>query len=202
MILPVLVLLALVTVPLLGGRLGALADVPLRLGGLALTALALQVLAFTVFPDRLEGVHVPVHVATYVLAGATAWANRSVPGVPLVAIGGALNAAAILANGGVMPASADALATAGLAAGLPGEFANSAAVADARLAMLGDVFAVPAGVPLANVFSIGDVLIVVGVAWGVHRICGSRLVARAGRRRAASPARGSAGVAARSGARG
>ncbi len=189
-ILPVLVLVALATVPLLGGRLSALADVPLRLGALALAALALQVLAFTVFPDRLEGVHVPVHVATYVLAGVVAWANRSVPGVPLIALGGALNAAAILANGGVMPASADALATAGLAAELPGAFANSASVADARLAVLGDVFAVPAGVPLANVFSIGDVLIVVGVTWGAHRIGGSRPLARVGRRRAPSAARG------------
>ena len=45
-----------------------------------------------------------------------------------------------------------------------------------RLGFLGDVFAIPAGFPLANVFSIGDVLIVLGVGWGAHRICGSRLV--------------------------
>jgi hypothetical protein len=38
------------------------------------------------------------------------------------------------------------------------------------------VFAIPAGWPLANVFSIGDLLIVLGAAWGAHRICGSALV--------------------------
>ena len=35
---------------------------------------------------------------------------------------------------------------------------NSGVLAAPRLAFLGDVFAIPAGWPLANVFSIGDVL--------------------------------------------
>ena len=172
-----LVLLAVATVPLLGGRLGALADLTLRRGELALLALALQVLVIVVIPDRLDGVHVPVHLATYVLAGVVAWSNRGVPGVPLLALGGALNAAAIVANGGVMPAAPDALAMAGLES-TTGEFSNSAAVSDAHLAFLGDVFAIPAELPLANVFSVGDVLIVAGVVWGVHRVCGSRGFAR------------------------
>jgi hypothetical protein len=30
-----------------------------------------------------------------------------------------------------------------------------------------DIFAVPAGVPFANVFSIGDVVIAVGIAWAI-----------------------------------
>ena len=46
-------------------------------------------------------------------------------------------------------------------------FANSAYVANARLWFLGDVFAVPASWPFANVFSIGDVLIAVGAAWAI-----------------------------------
>jgi len=41
---------------------------------------------------------------------------------------------------------------------------------------LGDVLAVPAAVPMANVFSIGDVLILVGFAYGLHHLCGSRLI--------------------------
>jgi hypothetical protein len=44
---------------------------------------------------------------------------------------------------------------------------------------LTDVFAIPAGVPLANVFSIGDVLIGVGIA----------VVIAAAMRREAGPAR-------------
>jgi hypothetical protein len=72
---------------------------------------------------------------------------------------------------------AAALQRAGLPADAPG-FQSSAAVADPRLAFLGDVFALPASWPLSNVFSVGDMLIAVGLAWGVHRICGSRLVPR------------------------
>jgi hypothetical protein len=76
-----------------------------------------------------------------------------------------------------MPASADALAAAGLPATEPG-FESSAGLADPRLAFLGDVFAIPASWPLSNVFSVGDVCIGAGLAWGLHRVCGSRLVPR------------------------
>jgi len=101
-------------------------------------------------------------------------ANRRLPGMALVGLGAAGNLLAIGANGGVMPASPTALAAAGMPADPPG-FANSAALADPRLAFLGDVFAIPAGWPLANVFSAGDVLIAVGAVVAVHGICGSRL---------------------------
>ena len=47
---------------------------------------------------------------------------------------------------------------------------------DPRLAFLGDVFYIPASWPLSNVFSVGDVLIALGVAWAIHGICRSRLV--------------------------
>jgi hypothetical protein len=52
----------------------------------------------------------------------------------------------------------------------PGEFTNSGALAHPHLLPLGDVFATPAGMPLHNVFSAGDVLIVVGVALLAHRL--------------------------------
>ena len=83
----------------------------------------------------------------------------------LTALGAVLNLLAITANGGVMPASPAALAAAGLPADEPG-FQSSTAVDDPRLAFLGDVFAIPASWPLSNVFSVGDVLIGVGLAWG------------------------------------
>jgi hypothetical protein len=71
-----------------------------------------------------------------------------------------------------MPARPAALAAAGLAAG-PG-FANSAPLAHPRLAFLGDVFAIPDAVPLANVFSLGDVCIALGALLLLHRVCGTR----------------------------
>jgi hypothetical protein len=72
-----------------------------------------------------------------------------------------------------MPASPEAVAAAGLPPDPPG-FANSAVLPDPRLAFLGDVFAIPRSWPLANVFSVGDVLIAVGAAAAVQGICGSR----------------------------
>jgi len=93
--------------------------------------------------------------------------------VPLLGLGGALNATAITANDGVMPARAQALEAAGRPTVEEG-FRNSAAVADPYLAWLGDTFAIPSGVPLANVFSIGDVLVLCVLVL-LHVACGSRL---------------------------
>ena len=72
-----------------------------------------------------------------------------------------------------MPASPSAMAGAGL--NLEPGFQNSTALAEPRLAFLGDVFHLPASWPLSNVFSVGDVLIALGVAWALHRTCRSRL---------------------------
>ena len=51
-------------------------------------------------------------------------------------------------------------------------FANSDQVVGARLGLLGDVFAVPHQVGIANVFSAGDVIICVGVIVLVHAAAG------------------------------
>ena len=73
-----------------------------------------------------------------------------------------------------MPADADALAAAGVHQEA-GDFANSTAVAHPHLAFLGDVFAVPASWPVSNVFSVGDVMLVVAALLALHCLCGSRL---------------------------
>jgi Family of unknown function (DUF5317) len=107
-----------------------------------------------------------LHVATYVLALAFLVVNRHLAGVPVVAAGAAANGVTIALNGGVLPASAEAVAATGVDRGHG--FANSAVVDAPVLPWLGDVFAWPAPLPLANTFSVGDVLIVVGVgiaAW-------------------------------------
>jgi hypothetical protein len=173
LILVAVVVLAALAVPLAGGRLGALVDLRLRRVWAVFAALALQVAALDL-PGLPEGARAALVVASYLVGAVFLAANRRVPGMPLVALGGALNLVAICANGGVMPASPSALAGAGLPLDEPG-FQNSAAVADPRLAFLGDVFHVPASWPLSNVFSVGDVLIALGVAWALHRISGSRL---------------------------
>jgi hypothetical protein len=63
-----------------------------------------------------------------------------------------------------MPADPAALAAAGLTLESP---ANSVVVAEPALRALTDVYALPAAIPLANVFSVGDVLIGIGLAVAV-----------------------------------
>jgi hypothetical protein len=166
---------ALASVPLAGGRLSALGDLKLRSIWLAGLAFGVQVLLVTVLPEGDETLHRAAHLATYALVGACLLRNLDLPFAWLIALGGALNFAAIAANGGVMPASRSALATAGLEPAGGGSFANSDLVEDAHLAFLGDVFAIPAGWPGANVFSLGDVLLVAGALLALHVLCGSRL---------------------------
>jgi hypothetical protein len=166
MLIGVALLLCLISVPLAGGRVSALAELRFRAGGLAIAAIVLQVAIISVAPAGHHGLHVAVHVASYVLMAAFVGVNRRIPGMALIALGGASNAVAIVANGGLMPASAAAQARAGL--NPTHDFINSAAVAHPHLGFLGDVFAVPASVPVHNVFSAGDVVLVVGAAVLLH----------------------------------
>ena len=64
---------------------------------------------------------------------------------------------------------------------------NSVVVADPALRPLTDIFAIPAAVPLANVFSVGDVLIGIGVAATIA--AGDAARPSTGRPRHARPAR-------------
>lgn len=165
-------LLALLTVPLTGGRLRNLARLDLRHLWIVWAAIAVQTVLFEVVGSTFpEAVSQGAHLLTYAMAFAFLWLNRHVPGALVIALGAGCNGAAIAANGGVMPASAAAWARAGHAPVEAGTFENSDVVDGARLAFLGDVFAIPAGWPLANVFSIGDVVVVVGAAYLAHRCC-------------------------------
>jgi hypothetical protein len=170
-------LAVLASVPLAGGRLGALADVQLRRPSLAVAAILMQIVVISILPAGNHTLHTSVHIASYVLLGAFAFGNRRIVGVPIVALGGLLNFTAIAANGGVMPASRKALAS------LPqvaekGDFANSQVLAHPHLQFLGDIFATPSSWPLHNVFSIGDLVLFAGVIVLTHVTCGSRLVPR------------------------
>lgn len=167
--------LAVVTVPLLGGRLGRLADIEIRALWAVAAAIGIQVAIISVFPDSFENLHVPLHFVSYAFAAVFVWMNRHIPGMLIVGVGAALNLIAITANGGVMPASPEALETAGIVH--TKGFVNSTAVDDPKLQFLGDIFAIPDSVPiLDNVFSIGDVLIAIGIVGLVHGVCGSKLV--------------------------
>jgi len=162
------------TVPLTGGRLTRLADLRLDAMWLLLAGLGTQILVIEIVPGNHSAFHDAAHLASYGAVGGFLWANRHRPYLWLIALGGLLNFIAIAANGGVMPADPQALAAAGIEQA-PGEFLNSAAVEDARLQFLGDVMWIPAGWPAANVFSVGDVLLLAGAFLALHTQCQSRL---------------------------
>lgn len=146
------------------GRLERLAEVRLRWAPVALLGLAIQV---ALFADPLASMvgawGPPIYVASTAAVLVAVLVNLRLTGLPVVALGAASNLAAIVANGGVMPVSAEALAAVGARPG-PG-FSNSQELdAVALLAPLTDIFALPGWLPFANVFSVGDVLIGLGVA--------------------------------------
>ena len=147
---------------LLGGRLDRLSSVRFRWAPIALLGLAVQV---ALFSDPLAGVvgdaGPPIYVASTAAVLVAVLRNFDIAGLPIIAIGAASNLLAIVANGGYMPADPDALAAIG---GIAPGYSNSSVTTDPTLGPLTDIFAIPAWVPFANVFSIGDVLLGIGIA--------------------------------------
>lgn len=148
---------------LLGGRIERLSQLQFAWAWLAVAGLAIQVVLFsTSIADTFPpGVGEAIYVASTGMVLIAVWRNVAVPGLAIVAIGAISNLAAVVANAGVMPTTVEALRTAGMAT--EEGFSNSAVLPDPALAPLTDIFAIPATLPLANVFSIGDVLIAVGI---------------------------------------
>ena len=154
---------ALVAGMLFGGRLERLAELRIRWPWLAIGGLLFQVVLFSgPVTEAVGAAGPPLYVVSTALVLATVLRNLAVPGLAAVAAGAVANLAAILVNGGYMPASPAALAFAGK---LPAvAYSNSRVETSPALAPLTDIFALPAWMPFANVFSIGDVLIGLGVA--------------------------------------
>ncbi len=146
-----------------GGRLDRLASLRFRWGWLALAGLLVQVVLFS--PAAAGLVPPAMTTVVYVLSTAAVLGavvrNAGLPGIVIIVVGATANLAAVIANGGVMPTTDAALGLAGLS-DAP-DVANSAVLPDPVFPLLTDIFALPAWVPLANVFSVGDVLIGVGV---------------------------------------
>ena len=72
-----------------------LADLEFRRAWLAVAALVVQVLIISILPGGARGLSEEVHLASYLLLGAFLVVNRHIPGLLVIAAGGALNFAAI-----------------------------------------------------------------------------------------------------------
>ena len=156
------VLIGLVLGFVLGGRLSGLATIDFRWPWLAIGGFLVQLILFSdPVRERVGDLGAPLYVASTLAVLIAVVRNVRIPGMALVALGAACNLAAIVANGGYMPASEGAFAA--LGGGLNAGYTNSAIVADPALEPLTDLFALPSWLPFANVFSIGDALIAVGV---------------------------------------
>lgn len=156
----------LVGVPLgflLGGRASGLSALHIRWPWAMTVGLIIQLAIFsTPHNDRVGDWGPLVYVvSTFVVVAAIA-VNWRITGMPIIALGAMSNLVAIVANGGYMPADLGAMASLGRTV-IDG-YSNSALLTSPALKPLTDIFALPRWVPFANVFSIGDVIIGVGVA--------------------------------------
>ncbi len=158
-----------------GGSLRAVASLPLRGGGIALLAFALQIYLIY-FPEaRAEGLfsaRVLILIASYLLLFAVIWKNRALPGVWVIGAGLVANFTVMLANGGYMPITREALAAVGHLQNVTNAEAGARVLAtkdvvlpheQTNLWFLSDIFVAPPPFPIPSVFSLGDAFIAVGV---------------------------------------
>ncbi|MFV2065040.1 MAG: MFS transporter, partial [Chloroflexota bacterium] len=165
--------LGIVAALLAGGRLSNLLSIQLRYGIFILLALVLRVATQWLLDqgvDIVDQLRLPLFGLSFGLLVVTLWLNRSQPGLLLAMVGVASNGLAIALNGGYMPVYLPALEAAGMSQAdlsatfhvlLPQDLGVEFIV---RGGPLGDIL--PLSVPiLANVVSVGDVLLAAGVGW-------------------------------------
>jgi hypothetical protein len=188
MILIALCLLFLLGLVVVGGRVSNFSRVEVKWGWLAPLAFLMQ--AYLIFfPAEMVGGLLSARslllTASHVLLFVVVWENRHLSGVKLIGVGLLLNFLVMLVNGGFMPIAPDTLVRIGydgnvvqLETGyIVGRTKNVvAAPGEARLWFLSDTLVLPRPFPIPTAFSVGDLLIVLGVflfLWGAmfeHRM--------------------------------
>ena len=169
-----------------GGRLSGLGKLRLRWLPLVLIALVIQLLIFPLFTSTaiLPFAEGPLHILSYVLLAVWIAANIRIAPVVLLSLGAICNFSVLIANGGFMPASINAVRNAGfplLAERLmnEGAYANLICMSSStRLNFLGDILYLPRWIPFSAAFSIGDLLILLALIWLIvkgMRIDGKRV---------------------------
>lgn len=176
MILLLAVIVSIVIALLRGGRLATVARVPVRWGVLAVAALAIQAWFIYQAPSqKAPGTwswQEWLFLVSHLLLLGMVWANRNLPGVKLVGLGLLLNLAAMIANGGWMPVTPEAVVKAGFAGLAPSLepgmrlYSSKNIILPAeqtRLRFLSDIFVLARPFPVPSVFSPGDVVVAAGV---------------------------------------
>ena len=171
------ILIGLVIGLVRGGRPSHLAQLRLRWLWLVFLALVIQLLIFPLFSESalLPYGTAPLHLLSYAILMVWLAMNLRVLPMGVLLLGATCNLITIASNGGYMPASVTALQRAGLGHAadrlLQGNVvANVILMAPStRVNTLADWLYVPGWIPFATVFSIGDVLIMVGLVWLIAR---------------------------------
>jgi hypothetical protein len=156
------VVLGLLAGGVLGGRTAGLGEIKLRWAWVFVLGLAIQLVLFSdPVTERIGELGVPIYVGSTLAVALVVAVNYRITGMPIVALGAFSNLAAIVANGGYMPTTTAALEALGKTAKTV--YSNSAVVPNPALPWLTDIFALPGWIPASNDFSVGDVLIGIGV---------------------------------------
>jgi hypothetical protein len=177
MILIALCIALLLGLILVGGRVSNLASVNVKSGWLAPVAFLMQ--AYLVFfpAERAGEVLDPrslLLVASHVLLFVVIWQNRHLSGIKVIGLGLLLNFVVMIVNGGFMPITPETLVRIGydgnasqLETGyIVGRTKNVVVEpGEAALWFLSDIMVIPRPFPIPTALSVGDLLIVMGVAF-------------------------------------
>ena len=125
----------------------------------------------SILPGHQSLLFAAANLLSYAAAGVFVWSNRRIPGLLPIAFGGALNLTAIVANSGTMPASARALAASGWRGRSRGTSPTQRCWPIRGLPCSATSSPRPRWLPGHDVFSIGDVVIVIGFALLVYKTC-------------------------------
>lgn len=148
----------------MGGSLRDFPTIPIRAGWVALAGLVMQLL------DPAGWLGAATLLLSFALLLVFAVENIRVAGFVLIAVGLSLNALVIAANAG-MPIAREAIARSDQAWTIPeleaggGGSKHHLADDDTRLLVLGDAIGIPA--PIAQVVSVGDLVLHAGIVWFV-----------------------------------
>jgi hypothetical protein len=158
-----------------GGRFDNLTHLSIHWSALPLIALGLQILVIY-GPGRSEAgaysLSALLVLSSYALLMVAVLVNRQLPGMIALGLGAALNFLVILVNGGWMPVTAEHLTVSGLmsssrilTSGQRVPFSKDVIMdgQEIHLRWLSDIFMIPKAGLLAMVFSVGDILMMLGL---------------------------------------
>jgi MFS family permease len=158
---------------LAGGRISNLLSARLRFGALIISGLVLRIGTLSLIDlgiGIVDELRLPLFGLAFGLLVIALWLNRSQPGLLVAMVGIGANGLAVVVNGGYMPVYLPAVELVGLSEADLAPTFHVLLPEELGLAFLleggpvGDI--VPVGIPLlANVMSIGDLLLAAGVAW-------------------------------------